>query len=85
MDSDIKPIDALDIYREYSAKIESEYEYFNRRLTWLMGSQSFLIAAYVAVLFPNQDSYKLGPGLSCVIAFVGLFTCASVLAGLYAA
>lgn len=63
---------------EYSERMKFEHELINRRVTWLLTSQSILFAAYGIALNANASSF-LG-----VVAFTGAMTAVFVLVGILA-
>jgi hypothetical protein len=69
--------------KEYSRRLEFEHELINRRVTWLLTSQSILFAAYGVVM---QHSNQQGAAqLLKSMATIGPLICGSVLLGIVAA
>jgi hypothetical protein len=65
--------------QEYSARLKFEHELINRRVTWLLTSQSILFAAYGVALKASAVWFLK------TVAFTGGFICALIFIGISAA
>ena len=62
---------------EYSSRLKFEHELINRRVTWLLTSQSILFAAYGVALKPPRALFFLQ-----VVALTGATTAIIILVGI---
>jgi hypothetical protein len=75
-------MDRESLYEEYSARQKFEHELLNRRVSWLLTSQSLLFVAYG--LGASKDK-NLPPNFSALIALCGLASSLAALLGIFAA
>jgi len=69
------------LYKEYSKRLKFEHDLINRRITWLLTSQTILFAAYG--LGAKKDSI-ISPNFLTVIAISGLVSSLLLFVGIVA-
>lgn len=82
--------DDITIYQAFRGQLEHEDNLINQRVSWLVGSQSFLFVPYVLLVTaapntPIGEILALKNELSMVIVSIGILSCLAIGFGIYAA
>lgn len=73
-----------DLYKDYMNRLDFEHELINRRVTWLLTSQSILFAIYGIVLNSGTKLSEEACSFLTVISSCGFVICISSLVGISA-
>jgi hypothetical protein len=77
--------EAVSLAAYVAQMLTTEMQWIMNRLQWLFTSQSFLIAAYVTLLFGTPQDYKLVYILKVAIPVLGFLACTVVFGSVIAA